>query len=324
MSPDRADLLQRIVKAIPEFLTPINEGGLTQAQVCEKYRISLPTLRRHLRKRGLELSAMERAIRRSRGGQVKNVVERSKCVPGCTCPKHKNRPVMGRRLCTYPNHAGPRWLPLSYFHARERLEDGTPTVWQSWCTTCMRIDQRIRLGVKKRGRPYEARKPAMTPDQVRARRRERYHALMANPDWHERRKEYERIWQEGWRRRQGIQPRTAMIEKRKIGGLKADPSLEIMPFQEWIEERASFYAAEYEVIAADGQVAGLTHLAQACEIPPRTLRRFLDGREVDKNGNERQITHVPLGTVDKCLTNEGTTFLWEIYDNLPDELEKAA
>jgi hypothetical protein len=380
MSPGRADLLQRIEKAIPEYLLPLEEGGLTQTEICEKYGIGKATLRRHLKRRGLSLSPLEQAKRRARGGEIKNVTERSKCVPGCTCPKHNNRPIMGRRLCTYKDHVGPRWLPISYFHARERLEDGTPVVWQTWCTTCARIDQRVRMGIARRGRPYKAGDPArprQTHDERLAKRREQYRRRMLDPEWAERRREYERAWHEAQRRAMGVEPRvdltgmtreerlaydreyrrrlmqdpvrrelkreyariwheaqrrrrgarqnSGMIERRSAGAPKSDPVFPLGPFQDWIRERAAFYASDLDLIVAEGEVAGLGHLARVCDINPRSLRRYLDGGEISaKTGQWRPITTVTLGTVDKCLTNEGTTFLWELYDEAEGELEMVA
>lgn len=57
-----------------------------------------------------------------------------------------------KRLCTSPHHAGPRWIHGIYFHASGWNEDGSaPVRLQSRCQTCMRIEQRIRKGRKKRG-----------------------------------------------------------------------------------------------------------------------------------------------------------------------------
>jgi len=62
-----------------------------------------------------------------------------------------------RRICTSPYHRGSRWLLANYFHAKGWNSDKTaPIRVQSRCMACMRIEQRIKKGVKKNGVPYQA------------------------------------------------------------------------------------------------------------------------------------------------------------------------
>lgn len=99
-------------------------------------------------------------------------------------------------------------------------------------------------------------------------------------------------------------------------GIKLDPK----PFQDWIRDRCEHYASSLgpeELAQNEGYNQGLSHLARACRIADRTLRRFLDGYEVvshgERKGERRPITGIPLKTVDECLSNEGSTFLFELY-----------
>src|SRR5881628_3070787 len=111
--------------------------------------------------------------------------------------------VCGRKFCT---RCG-RWRLLVDFYARRYDQDGNAVWWQSCCMNCGLIEKRISNGIIRRGRPYEARKPPLTPEQRKARTRELYQCRRRDPQWLERRREYERIWREAKRREQGVPAR---------------------------------------------------------------------------------------------------------------------
>lgn len=107
---------------------------------------------------------------------------------------------------------------------------------------------------------------------------------------------------------------------KKSQAYQSDVKLPLGPFQEWIRDRCEHYVATHEpedVAQNEGYIAGLSHLAHACQVSQRTLRRFLDGYEIvghgKQRGNRRELPGIPLQTVDSCLTNEGSTFLFELY-----------
>lgn len=104
---------------------------------------------------------------------------------------------------------------------------------------------------------------------------------------------------------------------KKSQAIQNDVKLALAPFQDWIRERARYYSDINDewMMGYDRPDAmlGIGALANACHISDRTLRRFLDGGAVSQ-GKWRPVTHVPLGTVDSCLTNEGSTYLFELYD----------
>jgi hypothetical protein len=106
----------------------------------------------------------------------------------------------------------------------------------------------------------------------------------------------------------------------------SDPLLAISPFRDWIIERSTTFARQEsfadgissirEVSLENVSRRGLGLLAKECRVSERTLRRYVEGFEKRKSGTIRDIEHVPLQTVDKCLSNEGSTFLWELYPEL--------
>jgi hypothetical protein len=106
----------------------------------------------------------------------------------------------------------------------------------------------------------------------------------------------------------------------------SDPVLPVSPFRDWIIQRSEAFAKqEYladgissirQVSLEDVSRRGLGLLAKECRVSERTLRRYVEGFEKRKTGTIRDIEYVPLQTVDKCLLNEGTTLLWELYPEL--------
>lgn len=323
MTDKQQDFQQRVDQAIEEFI-----GGANRATVTAKYGISNATLHRHMRKKGLRLSPEELRVRRHQAGKTtqelhrRRIIRNEPCPYGCTCQKHKpnknnlKHPIIaGRKNCARCT----RWRSILDFFVRDRDANGNPLGWQNICKSCMAEQTRINQGIRRRGRPYEKRKPGLTQEQRREHRRQLHaHKMATDPAYAENRREYARIYAEGKRREAGIPRRDAMIANRKIGGKQNDPKLPIDPFVEWIRERADFYARSECLEAKSGTVIGIGLLANICGIAERSLHRFVSGYEIDKNGKRREICEVPLSTVDECLTNEGTTLIWELY---PDEGE---
>jgi hypothetical protein len=61
-----------------------------------------------------------------------------------------NSPVCGRKLCTHPSHAGPRWLHEMEFQTAVTTKRGVRLRTQSWCRTCShRYEAKNRAKVKR-------------------------------------------------------------------------------------------------------------------------------------------------------------------------------
>lgn len=146
--------------------------------------------------------------------------------------------ICGRKNCTKCG----RWRHAFDFGRK-------PHGLQSWCKACQREAARVREGLKRRGRPYEARRriktahlpripgswePAPTTPEYRAYQRERYRNLTARQ--RQDRREYQRIFQEGRRRAAGI-PRRNLKEQRVKQGYDEALILDAAPFREWLLTR---------------------------------------------------------------------------------------
>src|SRR4051812_29218954 len=104
--------------------------------------------------------------------------------------------------------------PLSEFYVKVRNPDGSARTFQSYCKACARERQRVQGGIKRRGRPYEPREPAMSPEVRAARRRDRQRERMeSEPDYAE---EYRR------RARQRSRERRRATGEVKFYDLKSD------------------------------------------------------------------------------------------------------
>jgi hypothetical protein len=113
--------------------------------------------------------------------------------------RYEDPAVLGRRFCTSCG----RWRPLHDFHARKRV-DGIAISWQANCSHCQRVKQRVSKGLRVRGVPYEARRPAMTHAEHLARDRELYAKRRLDPAWLKQHREYDRIYREAKRRAAGV------------------------------------------------------------------------------------------------------------------------
>lgn len=302
MIGEKARLLyQRLYIAALEYI----QGGQTQGTVADKHRLARSTFRKYLRKNHFKLTPEQITELRSRSAiqgretlRKNNHVSGRKCSPDCTCKRHARRHkprtqpnpvILGRRFCSDCKH----WRLIIDFHARERDKDGNAISWQSVCATCQRFRTRYSQGMRRRGKPYEQRHDPPSPEQVRRRRRERYQERKKDPVFVELRREYERIYTEAKRRENGIPRDEARLAKRDIG---PDTLIETEPFAFWLDERVDEYGGSWGDLAA------------ACHVPPRSLYRYrFDG------GMQPTVTS---GFVDRCLTHEGSTFMWQLYPQL--------
>lgn len=124
-------------------------------------------------------------------------------------------------------------------------------------------------------------------------RRERHRWLMANnPAYRENRLEYGRIYQEVQRRKRGA--KVIDISKRPM--LKAE-RIPAEPFRQWLQEMFT---------KSESKRAVETIL----EVDESRLRKIVDG--IDMKSDDT----LDLDFVDRCLTKEGGTMLYELYPSL--------
>lgn len=295
-------LYLKLHNAATEYL----QGRLTQAQIANRHQVAYSTFRRYLRKNNLKLSDDQIVQRHSRAA-LKGLTKRShpgqshRCEPDCGCKRHRNRRrrqrdsvtptvVLGRRFCGDCKH----WRHLVDFHVRDRDVNGEAIAWQSICMTCQRIRCRYVAGIKRRGRPYEPRRPRLTHEQRLARARERYQEFRKNPVWLEMRREYERIYAEARRRESGIPRDEVRIARRDPG---PDAYIPVEPFSLWLEERRPAYESWVDFAAACGL---LTPDGKGDE---RRLSRY--------RGDEQES--VTAGFVDRVLQHEGSMTIVTLY-----------
>ena len=245
-------LYEKLHIAASEYL----RGRLTQGQISNKHQVAYSTFRRYLRKNGLKLAPEKLAALRSRAA-YKGLASRNQshpCPPDCTCKRHHHRRrhrsgtptvVLGRRFCS---DCG-RWRLLIDFHARERAADGEPIAWQSICSTCQRIRCRVTAGIKRRGKPYEARRPRMSHEQRLARPESATRSTEKIPC--------------GWScagSMSGSTPRDNAARTVSLalmlGWIAAiigpDAYIPVDPFSLWMEERRPFYKSWADFAAACG------------------------------------------------------------------------
>lgn len=190
---------------------------------------------------------------------------------------------MNRKLCTSPYHRGPRWILTLYFDVRKRNPDGSAKTFQSRCRTCMLIEHRIRLGIQRRGRPYEKRtghrisgykgETEEERQRRRAYKRAQYKKNMANPGKRKKRKERERMNATLRRRQEGIPPR--QFKNHAFAVDKEEPErLPVTPIARWLRDN------------------GITHLPH------------FDKPQIRRITEEARPT-INLDTVDQILTQSG-------------------
>lgn len=293
-------LYLKLHNAATEYL----RGRLTQGQISNKHQVAYSTFRRYLRKNGLKLSREQIAEQHSqtmRHVAARDGAQSHPCPPDCDCKRHHNRRrrrsdtptvVLGRRFCSDCKH----WRHLVDFHVRERDLDGEPIAWQSICKTCQRIRCRVTQGIKRRGKPFEARRPRMTHEQRLARARDRYQEYRKDPVWVELRREYERIYAEGKRREAGIPRDEKRLFKRDIG---PDTYIPLTPFSLWVEERHGIYESWADFAMACGL------LKPNGDGDERRIRRY--------RANGSSQPSVTAGFVDRVLQHEGSMTIVTLY-----------
>lgn len=225
---------------------------------------------------------------------------------------------MGRKNCTKCKC----WRPVSDFSVQQwddPIERNTFKVLRPTCNPCERIKGRVKNArLNGRSEPYGRRDfyTRLSPEERRERHRLRHKERMeTEPEYARKFRERQRMYAEAKRREAGKPVRLVVIESRKSQvAVRHDPKLAIEPFQQWIRKRAAKYAKDFSLHSIDNdKVSGLGHLALACHVSEKRLYQILKGDEYPDG--------VPLKTVDDALTNEGSTFLFELY---PEEDEQLA
>jgi hypothetical protein len=121
-------------------------------------------------------------------------------------------------------------MSRSDFYVHTRAPDGSIRLWQSWCKGCQRRYNRRRLGIKKTGKPYRARKKPRTREEVLEARRKQHAEKMKDPEYRERRREDMRMYATLRRRRRGIPERQFKEERVYDSKVTRVPAA---PFAEW-------------------------------------------------------------------------------------------
>lgn len=151
--------------------------------------------------------------------------------------KGEARPVCGRKFCTCCG----RWRLLLDFDVDKRSKRGVPIYWQPRCHTCHNSMRRIRLGTRRK-------EPGRAPREVVLARQKRFRdERRRDPERLEKKREYDRMWNEARRRRDGIPERRWGPEARR-----GDPTRERVsnvPIREALERSAT---TPTEVAAALG------------------------------------------------------------------------
>jgi hypothetical protein len=173
-----------------------------------------------------------------------------------------------------------RWKNVDRFYVRTRDAQGNPVTWSARCRHCGKVAQRERTG-------YKARKPAMTPDQQRERRKALYAAriaeIYADPERLAAHREFMRVKEKLRRQRNGgktLPPKRTMAG-REVAHAYRPPSahdgVDARPFITWLSTTFA------------GWEPG--ELAQLLGIPDRRIRELLSGQP-----------RVTLDLVDRALT----------------------
>lgn len=193
-------------------------------------------------------------------------------------------------------------------------DDGVPKRLQSWCSCCQRIHQRVRQGIERRGRPYEARTPSrlgiptgpngyepQTEEEreiYRAYQRERH--ANRTPEQVEDQREYQRFYAEVKRRRNGSKKRRF----KRLASPRPEGHGQIMfdstPFLRWLDSWLKMMSHhDGQHINKDGYkpVHNLTQLAEVAGISPRSI------------SHARVKGRVSLDTVDRVMTAAGAEYL---------------
>jgi hypothetical protein len=166
--------------------------------------------------------------------------------------------------------------------------------WWLRCSSCKRFRPWLK---DKRPTNYYCR------DCHNHRKRREYKELQENTDRHITVLEERRFRYRDKQFAKGIEPKPQL----GIGRLKYPLSqrrkerLPIEPLSEWAIKRAKAYG-------------GNKGLAEYCGVDERTITRIV----------HKEYPEINFSTVDEILTNEGSTFIWDIYPNEYERLLEVA
>lgn len=135
------------------------------------------------------------------------------------------------KLCTGPEHAGPRWMRGVYFHVKKWDADKRrPMQLQSRCKACQRGEARVnRAWDRGKPEPYKQRGPAMSAEERKKRKWQTERKRRQRPEVRAKVNEHSRNYQERKRRAAGVPvrgPRGPRIKETKV-------KLPSAPFLEW-------------------------------------------------------------------------------------------
>lgn len=141
-----------------------------------------------------------------------------------------------RRLCHSPTHCGPRWLLHTEFYVKRWGDKGKtwPAQLQHHCKTCQRIHTRA-VKAKQRGKePYKQRAPRLSHEELKRRKRLRYHEQKKDKEWLKNRRQLAAELATIKRRDAGVPPRK--FKSKRTGTsvvVNAEPLLRwLEPFME--------------------------------------------------------------------------------------------
>lgn len=146
--------------------------------------------------------------------------------------------------------------------------------------------------LEKERASYRRRKEA-DPEKINARARETYHRIKQDPERHKRLLETRRIAYKLRQERKGVKVQPGKGDHN----LKWKPkypkvSVSTVPIADWVDHQLG-----------NGYCGSVLELAKSCGVSERLINKIKDREETD----------MPLTTIDKMLTNEGSTPLQELY-----------
>lgn len=104
---------------------------------------------------------------------------------------------------------------------------------QSWCEACQRVHQRKRMGLMRRGKPYEQQRRMSRQERIEARRKRHAERMRTDPEYRERRREIGREIATFIRRDRGAAVRGPYGPRRGKTTPKTKVAAE--PFVAWLE-----------------------------------------------------------------------------------------
>jgi hypothetical protein len=178
---------------------------------------------------------------------------------------------------------------------------GTIVCGRKFCSLChkWRHIHDFQVRSRKPDHPEYGHLTAPCTPCKRVQMREYHRSRTTDAEYMERKREYQRIMKEAQRRRAGVEPRTWGSRANRRPDSEPVQRLPVGPFRSWLVVRRQRFDT-------------LRDLSMALGVEESLLGHVLAGRK----------THVLLDTVDRALTRDGSTFLWELYPC--DDVELAA